>query len=121
MIPMKSRRKRAAAMAIDGLLRVLAPLLLRTFASSAIPPNPRVLLIRCDHLGDAAMATAALEPLRLSLNPSRIDVLAAPWAAPLFQSLPAVEDVIVVATPWWLAARGASLRSQLEAWLSLPG
>jgi ADP-heptose:LPS heptosyltransferase len=120
MIPMKSRGKRAAAICIDALLGVIAPIILRGAGSSLLPSNPRILLIRCDHIGDAAMATAVIGPIRRALDPSRLDVLAAPWAAPLFEEHPAVDGVITVATPWWLAARGSSRSVRLRAWRLLP-
>jgi ADP-heptose:LPS heptosyltransferase len=120
MIPMKSRGKRAAAIGINVLLGVIAPILVRGAGSSPLPANPRVLLVRCDHLGDAAMATAVIGPIRRSLGASRLDVLAAPWAAPLFQEHPAVDGVITVATPWWLAARGSARRARIQAWRLLP-
>jgi ADP-heptose:LPS heptosyltransferase len=117
---MKSRRKRAAAIGVDVLLGLIAPIMVRGGGSSRLPSNPRVLLIRCDHLGDAAMATAVIGPIRRALGASRLDVLAAPWAAPLFQEHPSVDGVITVATPWWLAARGASLSVRFRAWRLLP-
>lgn len=120
VISMKSRRKRAATIGIDALLRVIAPIMVRGAGSSLLPPNPRVLLIRCDHLGDAAMATAVIGPIRRALDASRLDVLTGPWAAPLFQEHPEVDGVITVATPWWLAARGASRSVRLRAWQLLP-
>ncbi len=120
MIPMKSRSKRAAAIVVDAMLRGIAPILVGGGNAPSLPANPRVLLIRCDHLGDAAMATAVIGPIRWALNASRLDVLAAPWAAPLFEHHPAVDGVITVATPWWLAARGAQRSSRLNAWRLLP-
>ena len=120
MIFMKSRSKRVAAIMIDVVLRLIAPILVRDKRSPSLRSNPRVLLIRCDHLGDAAMATAVIGPIRRALDASRLDVLAAPWAAPLFEHHPAVDGVITVATPWWLAARGAARSSRLKAWRSLP-
>ena len=66
------------------------------------------------------MATAVIGPIRRALNASQLDVLAAPWAAPMFEAHPSVDEVISVATPWWLATRGASLRARIGAWRSLP-
>lgn len=117
MIAMRSRTKRAAAVAVDAVVRVVAPALIR---SGDIPPSPRVLLIRCDHIGDAAMATAVLRPLRDALRPSALDVLAGPWAAPIFEGHPAVDRVIRFAAPWWSAARGASLGERLANWADVP-
>src|SRR5579872_3412107 len=104
---MRHRGKRAAALVVDRALSILAPLVAPRHATS-LPTAPRVLLVRCDHIGDAIMATPVLEPLRAALAPSRLDVLAGPWATSLFEQHPAVDHVIPYATPWWLAAREAS-------------
>jgi len=118
---MRSRLKRGAAVTVDAALGVLAPLIVRGRPAVANPPHPRVLLVRCDHIGDLVMATAVLEPLRAVLQPSRLDVLVGPWAAPLLVGHPLVDDVIVYATPWWSAARGAGGGSRLRALGRLPG
>src|SRR5262249_47224458 len=85
-----------------------------------IPDRPRVLVVRCDHIGDAVMATSVLKPLRDALNPSKLDILAAPWAAQIFECHPAVDEVLSFATPGWSAARGASPGERLRAWAALP-
>jgi hypothetical protein len=110
MIPMRSRGKRAAALAVDATLGVLAPMLTRGPTPAVVPPSPRVLVIRCDHIGDAVMATAVLRPLRDSLRPATLDVLAGPWAASVFEGHPAVDRVLRYAAPWWAARSGASAR-----------
>lgn len=121
MIRMRSGAKRAAANLADAALRLLAPLLVTGRSTGVVPPNPRVLVIRCDHIGDAVMATGSIAALRRALNPARLDILAGPWAAPLFEQHSAVDSVLTVETPWWLAARGASRASRLRAWTALPG
>lgn len=120
MIPMRSGSRRATALAIDASLRVLAPFLTTSSKSAIIPASPRVLLVRCDHIGDAAMATAVLRPLQEALRPSTLDVLAAPWSSELFASHPMVDNVLSFATPWWSAARGASWRDRMVQWRRLP-
>jgi ADP-heptose:LPS heptosyltransferase len=87
-----------------------------------------VLLVRCDHIGDAVMATAVLRPLREALDPERLDVLAAPWSASVFEGNPAVDEIITYAAPWWLAARGTGTgtgagarAARRRAWMELPG
>jgi len=117
---MRSRTKRVAALAADAIASALAPLLVRRNRSADIPASSRVLLIRCDHLGDAAMATSVLRPLRDALRPSVLDVLAGPWAIPIFEGHPAVDRVIPFAAPWWCAARGASATARFSNWLNLP-
>src|ERR1700727_64496 len=101
---MRSGAKRAVALIANALVAPFGPLFGRR---GPIPAHPRVLLVRCDHIGDAVMATAVLRPLREALDPERLDVLAAPWSASVFEGNPAVDGVITYAAPWWLAARGA--------------
>ncbi len=121
MIEMRSRGKRAAAVAVDRALAVAAPLLVRRGTPGGRARRPRVLVVRCDHIGDAAMATAVLEPLRRALDPERLDVLAGPWGAPVFREHPLVDGVIEYAAPWWLAVRGAGPRTRVAAWARMPG
>lgn len=106
-----------ALRAADALASVVGAFLPKRHA---IPERPQVLVIRCDHIGDAVMATPVLRPLRDALQPSTLDVLAGPWAAPIFENHPAVDHVLTVATPWWSVARGAPLRARAAAWRSLP-
>jgi ADP-heptose:LPS heptosyltransferase len=102
---------------LDALLRLTAG---SDQNGPRIPDRPRVLIVRCDHIGDAVMATSVLKPLRDALRPSTLDVLAGPWAAPIFEHHPAVDEVLTVATPWWSAARGASFGERMRAWAELP-
>ena len=66
------------------------------------------------------MATSVLKPLRDALNPSTLDVLTGPWAAPIFEHHPAVDEVLTFATPWWSVVRGASFGERMRAWAELP-
>jgi ADP-heptose:LPS heptosyltransferase len=118
MIRMDRPVKRAAAILADAVLGALAPLLVTR--RPARTGRPRVLVVRCDHLGDAVLATPVLRPLRDALQPERFDVLASPWNASIFEDHPAVDEVLRIETPWWLAARDASLSSRLRAWRALP-
>jgi lipopolysaccharide heptosyltransferase II len=120
MIVMRSRGKRAAALAVDAFLGALAPLIARHATEVIVPASPRVLVIRCDHIGDAVMASTVLRPLRDALNPARLDVLVGPWSAPLFEGHPAVDHVLCCAAPWWSAARGSSLSERAAQWAELP-
>ncbi|MDB4878851.1 MAG: ADP-heptose--LPS heptosyltransferase [Gemmatimonadetes bacterium] len=78
-------------------------------------------MVRCDHIGDAVMATGVITRLHEALAPERLDVLAGPWAASLFEMHPAVDETIVYAAPWWSKVRGAGLRARLLGWMALPG
>ena len=118
MIEMRSAWKRRAAIAVDAVLAIAARPFVRSIGRS-LPEHPRVLVIRGDHIGDAVMATAVLQPLRAALAPDRLDVLVGPWAAPALRAHPLVDDLVVAALPWWSAARGASVREQIRDWLRL--
>jgi ADP-heptose:LPS heptosyltransferase len=120
MISMESKWKRAAATAADAFLTAGASLMGARAETRGLPPNPRVLVVRCDHIGDAVMATTVLPAIREALRPATLDVLVASWTAALFEAHPAVDRVHVVDTPWWLAARHAKLHRQLAGWLRLP-
>jgi ADP-heptose:LPS heptosyltransferase len=117
---MRSGAKRAAALLVDGIVDAVSPMIVSGRAPTALPPHPRVLVVRCDHIGDVAMTTGVLAPLRSTLDPSCLDLLVGPWAAPLIEGHPAVNRVIPYATPWWLAARGAPWRERAAAWAGLP-
>ncbi|MGV3707482.1 MAG: glycosyltransferase family 9 protein [Gemmatimonas sp.] len=121
MITMRSPAKRVFAILANGLCAIAAPILLRgRRAPGKLPAAPRVLLVRCDHIGDATLAMTVITALREQLNASQLDVLAAPWTKELFASHPGVDQVISYATPWWLAARSASATKQRQAWQELP-
>ena len=121
MIGMHSRRKRAFAIAADRILSAAAAVLVRGREHhDRLPAHPRVLVIRCDHIGDAAMAAAGLGAVRERLGAVQLDVLTAPWAVELFERDPAVDEVISYATPWWAKARGANHETRMLAWSRLP-
>ncbi len=121
MIHMRSRGKRLAALAADAAAAAIAPLITRRSHEARLPASPRVLVIRCDHIGDAVMASTVLQPLRTALGASTLDMLVGPWAAPVFARHPAIDRLLTYATPWWLAARSASATDQRAAWARLPG
>src|SRR5258705_8557472 len=114
MIEMRSRWKRRLAMAADRLLALSAPLLVSRIAPPRLPSHPRILLIRCDHIGDAVMATAVLGPLRRHLQPERLYVLAGPCAAAVFRTHPAVDEGIQYAAPRCSALLGIPRRARLD-------
>ena len=77
--------------------RRLAPALLDT-KSSQSPPDQiprRILLVQCDHLGDALITTAMLPPLRREYPNATIEVLGAPWNKEVFEASPQIDRVHV--------------------------
>ena len=83
------------------------------------PAAPRVLVIRCDHLGDATLSTAALQGIRDVLQPSRMDVVCGPWATAIFEGHPAVDEILPVSAPWWLVRDRVPPGVRLRSWFSL--
>ena len=55
----------------------------------------RILLVQCDHLGDALITTAMLAPLRREYTAATIEVLAAPWNSQVFEASPEIDRVHV--------------------------
>ena len=82
------------------------------------PAAPRVLVIRCDHLGDATLSTAPLQAIRDALKPSQMDIAAGPWASAVFQGHPAIDEVLEVTTPWWLP-RNRGFSARVHAWFAV--
>jgi lipopolysaccharide heptosyltransferase II len=98
--------------------RCLAPVLL----AKKSPQTPRdqvpsrILLVQCDHLGDALITTAMLGPLQREYPNATIEILAAPWNKEIFEACPEIDLVHVwdrnrfnphhpaawiLATVWW--------------------
>lgn len=72
-------------------------------------PDPeavrRILVIRADHIGDAAMCMPVFPLLRQRFPAARIAVLVGPWAEDLFRYHQDVDEVIVCRVPWWTSVR----------------
>ncbi len=117
---MDSRFRRMVAIATDLLLGVLAPLTgLITRRSVTGSLVNRVLVVRCDHIGDLVMATPALRRLRSGFPGAHVTLLAGPWASDVVDVPALVDSVVVYAAPWWLSARGAGRRDRFRAWMGL--
>jgi hypothetical protein len=89
----------------NGILRFVNAVLSAVLSPAKAPVRPqvpRVLVIRCDHLGDATLAMAPLQAIRDTLQPSRLDGVCGPWASAIFEGHPAVDEILTVAAPWWL-------------------
>ncbi len=75
----------------------------RALDSSSSPR--RILVFRPDHIGDAIMATAVLAPLRNRFPDAHLAMCVGPWAAPLFEEHPLIDELIVASLPWWANIR----------------
>jgi ADP-heptose:LPS heptosyltransferase len=115
MIAVQGRFRNTVLRVADRLLHAILP----PARAPVRPKAPRVLIIRCDHLGDATLSTAPLQTIRDALKPSRMDVACGPWAAAVFEGHPAVDQVLTVAAPWWRAKDRDGVAAKVRAWLAL--
>ena len=53
----------------------------------------RILLVQCDHMGDALITTAMLPPLQREYPNATIEVLGAPWNKEIFEACPQIDRV----------------------------
>lgn len=61
--------------------------------------NPRILLIRPDHLGDVLLTTPAIHALRKALPHAEIHALVGPWSANVLARLPDLDYILTLAFP----------------------
>lgn len=83
------------------------PTLLAIAAVRALPRQPQddvrsILLVRLDGLGDCILTLPFIELLHQCYPDARLTVLTTPMAAPLFLTLPLVDEVAVVCPAWTL-------------------
>lgn len=64
-------------------------------------PQPRILLVRPDHLGDLLFMTPALHALRQALPGAHLACLAGPWAAPILAANPDLDELLTCDFPWF--------------------
>ena len=89
------QRLRLALLRLFGALS--APL--RPSAPSALPAQPRILLIRPDHIGDLLFATPAIGALREALPEAHLVCLAGPWGQAVLQGNPHLDEIVVCEFP----------------------
>ena len=78
-------------------------------APDILPPDPRILIVRPDHLGDLLFTTPALRTLRRRYPESHLAALVGPWGAPILSDNPHVDEVITLAFPGFTREGRSSL------------
>lgn len=63
--------------------------------------DPRILLIRLDHIGDVINATSVLDPLRRTFPEAGIDLLVPSWAEDIFNDGCPLDGIIKFDAPWF--------------------
>ncbi len=71
-------------------------------------PVRKILVFKLDHLGDVVTATPALSHLRALHPEAEITGVIGPWARPLMKAHPALDRILIYASPEYI--RGAPLR-----------
>ncbi|MEA3489173.1 MAG: glycosyltransferase family 9 protein [Candidatus Omnitrophota bacterium] len=66
------------------------------------PGDPRkILLIRCDHIGDVVAATVVLGPARRAFHWAKIDFLVSSAASDILRRNPFLDNVMIFDAPWF--------------------
>jgi len=86
------------------LLRSIAqlsvrPLSMRGLSSPSVPRS--VLLVRPDHLGDVLFTAPAVRHLRRMWPTTRLTMLTGPWAKPIAERIPFLDEVLTCPFPWF--------------------
>lgn len=89
-------RARIRSLLLRGAGRLLAT---RQTAPPTAGRQPRILLIRPDHLGDLLFVAPALDRLRAALPDAWVSVAAGPWNADLLDGLPGVDERLLLDFP----------------------
>lgn len=79
-----ARLKRAARLSLLRAVALAGRPLLASAGNRRVPEQPRLLLIRPDHLGDALLVTPALQQLRALLPDAHLTCLCGPWSREVF-------------------------------------
>jgi ADP-heptose:LPS heptosyltransferase len=110
---MSAERRRLRLALLRGL--AVPGSLWRTRTSRPLLSSPRVLLIRPDHIGDLLFATPALRSLRQSLPHAYIACMVGPWAKPVLENNPHLDELIVCEFPGFGRAPKPSLLAPYQA------
>jgi heptosyltransferase-2/heptosyltransferase-3 len=70
-----------------------------------LPPSPRILLVRPDHLGDVLLASAGILALRRALPTAHLTLLAGPWSREIAERSAAVDEVLTCEFPGFSRGR----------------
>ena len=83
----------------------------RIFRSRKIKNTGKILIIRCDHIGDVLSATVVLEPLRKAFPEATIDFMAPSWAEEVLNNNPYINNTIKFDPTWFDRKAHGFLRS----------
>jgi ADP-heptose:LPS heptosyltransferase len=78
--------------------------------------NPRILLVRPDHLGDLILVTPVIQALRERVPEANITLLVGPWSREIVERHPAVDHVEICAFPGFQRAPQRALAPYRLLW-----
>ncbi len=114
---MSANRKRLRLAFLRGFGALSAPWVSRR--PPALPPRPRILLLRPDHIGDLLFATPALRMLRQSMPDAHLACMLGPWGRAVLENNPHLDELVVCEFPGFTrkpkSAAWAPYRT-LQAW-----
>jgi ADP-heptose:LPS heptosyltransferase len=95
---------------LKNLLRGLILLLVRLYGlpraraaakkvCANVPPAPRILLMRPDHLGDMVLTTPVLDALKQRAPDAHITMMVGPWSSEVVARHPAIDRLLVYPFP----------------------
>lgn len=102
-----------------GLLDTAGYLASRLFQRKRgkFPADPKsILIIRIDHLGDVLSSTAIPKVIKEHFSGCRVIFLTSSWAAPLLESNPFVDEVLIFDAPWFYKKRYKKSAQSLSFW-----
>ena len=84
-------------------------------------PQPQILLIRPDHLGDMLLVTPILQAIKARIPDAHITMMVGPWSAEVVERHPAVERLITCPFPGFQRASQKPLEpNPTSSWEPLP-
>ncbi|MHB1161290.1 MAG: glycosyltransferase family 9 protein [Chloroflexota bacterium] len=87
-----------------------------------LPAQPRLLLVRPDHLGDLLMAGPAVELLRKALPQAHLTMMVGPWGAEIARRDPLLDEVLTCPFPGFTREpKGSALAPYRLLWRTARG
>jgi lipopolysaccharide heptosyltransferase II len=106
MIKVDDRKKRLILTLINYAIKFLYKLS-HPFASHPKPVScvNKILLIRLDHIGDVAMASALPRLIKEGYPGAKITMMVGSWAMDLLKYNPYLDEILCHDVPWWASVR----------------
>jgi len=100
----KKRLKWSLAAAVDSLIKLLSPLIMngqRQMPSGVSNDCCSALFLCLDNLGDAVMATPAIEAYKTKFPRAKLVVMTRPINEAVFVNNPYIDEIVLDDAPWW--------------------